>query len=145
MGCVILNLLLLYWDLLRDIYYFLAFQIWIYDNQMVYDYEKLLSQIWSKKIPCNMWYLFCSCIRKYILVLKHYLIFWVQLCRSWLHSQLDLQCFWCTWQPFPLPEPASTLPGALGPPSSTTKTTHGMTMWVKKKRDSRHIHKLLDV
>nr|ABK96071.1 unknown [Populus trichocarpa] len=46
---------------------------------------------------------------------------------SWHHCLLDLQCSWCTWQPFLLQAQALTQPEVLVQPSSTTKTKLGMT------------------
>ncbi|KAK8459350.1 hypothetical protein SEVIR_2G128000v4 [Setaria viridis] len=45
----------------------------------------------------------------------------------WLPSQSASLCSWSTWPPSPSLAPASTRPGAWAPPSSTTRTSHGMT------------------
>uniref|UniRef100_A0A2P2LJ25 Plasma membrane aquaporin 1 n=1 Tax=Rhizophora mucronata TaxID=61149 RepID=A0A2P2LJ25_RHIMU len=47
---------------------------------------------------------------------------------SWLLSPLDLQYSWFTWPLSPSQELASTRPGVLEPPSSSTEIRHGMTI-----------------
>ena len=50
--------------------------------------------------------------------------------RFWLHFPLDLLCSWFTWPPSQSLVLVSTLLGVLELLLSTTKISHGMTMWV---------------